>query len=67
MKAGFYLLKAGLSRPKNAANIAMKNTLDFAAACLCFLPFGIDSFVGLRASQEEQEDGLDFCEHSITA
>jgi Amt family ammonium transporter len=27
----------------------------------------IDTFVGLRVTDEEQEDGLDFAEHSVNA
>ncbi|MDR0885933.1 MAG: ammonium transporter [Clostridiales Family XIII bacterium] len=43
MQAGFALLEAGLTRPKNTINILAKNTLDFgfAIAAYALLGFGI--------------------------
>jgi len=40
MQAGFGMLEAGLIRAKNAANILMKNLLDFCIASLGFFIFG---------------------------
>jgi Amt family ammonium transporter len=40
MQAGFGMLEAGLIRVKNAANILMKNLLDFCIASLGFFIFG---------------------------
>ena len=40
MQAGFGMLEAGLIRAKNAANILMKNMLDFCIASLGFFIFG---------------------------
>ena len=40
MQAGFGMLEAGLVRAKNAANVLMKNLLDFCFAVLGFYMFG---------------------------
>lgn len=40
MQAGFGMVEAGLIRAKNAANILMKNMLDFCMASLGFFAFG---------------------------
>jgi ammonium transporter, Amt family len=40
MQAGFGMVEAGLIRAKNAANILMKNFLDFCMASLGFFIFG---------------------------
>ena len=40
MQAGFGMLEAGLIRAKNAANILMKNLMDFSFASLGFFMFG---------------------------
>ena len=40
MQAGFGMLEAGLVRSKNAANIIMKNLLDFCFAALAYFIFG---------------------------
>ena len=40
MQAGFGMLEAGLVRSKNAANIIMKNLLDFCFAALGYFIFG---------------------------
>ncbi len=40
MQAGFGMVEAGLIRAKNAANILMKNMLDFCMASLGFFMFG---------------------------
>ncbi len=40
MQAGFGLVEAGLVRAKNAANILMKNLMDFSFASLAFWAFG---------------------------
>jgi Amt family ammonium transporter len=40
MQAGFGMLEAGLIRAKNAANVLMKNLLDFCFAVLGFYMFG---------------------------
>jgi len=40
MQAGFALVEAGLVRAKNAANIMMKNLLDFCLASIGFFIFG---------------------------
>jgi Amt family ammonium transporter len=40
MQAGFGLLEAGLIRAKNAANVLMKNLMDFCFAALGFFMFG---------------------------
>lgn len=40
MQAGFGMVEAGLVRAKNAANVLMKNVLDFCFAALAFYAFG---------------------------
>ena len=40
MQAGFGMVEAGLVRSKNAANIIMKNLLDFCFAALGYFMFG---------------------------
>jgi Amt family ammonium transporter len=40
MQAGFALVETGLTRAKNAANIMMKNLMDFAAGSLAFYVLG---------------------------
>jgi Amt family ammonium transporter len=40
MQAGFGMVEAGLIRAKNAANILMKNMMDFCLASLGFFMFG---------------------------
>ncbi|MCO4764321.1 MAG: ammonium transporter [Myxococcales bacterium] len=40
MQAGFGMLEAGLIRAKNAANVLMKNVMDFSFAALGFFAFG---------------------------
>jgi ammonium transporter, Amt family len=48
MQAGFALVEAGFTRSKNASNILMKNTMDFAIGTLAFwfIGFGIMFGVG---------------------
>ncbi|GAB4164980.1 MAG: ammonium transporter [Terrimicrobiaceae bacterium] len=46
MQAGFCLLELGLTRPKNAINICMKNALDFSAGAICFLFVGFALMFG---------------------
>ena len=40
MQAGFALVETGFTRAKNAANIMMKNLMDFAAGALAFYALG---------------------------
>jgi Amt family ammonium transporter len=40
MQAGFGMVEAGLIRSKNAANVLMKNLMDFCFAALGFFAFG---------------------------
>ena len=40
MQAGFALVETGFTRAKNAANIMMKNLMDFAAGSLAFYILG---------------------------
>ena len=40
MQAGFALVETGFTRAKNAANIMMKNLMDFAAGSLAFYVLG---------------------------
>lgn len=52
MQAGFAMVETGFTRAKNAGNIIMKNTMDFAVGSLLFLLVGYgimfgDKFMGL--------------------
>ena len=40
MQAGFALVEAGFTRAKNAANIVMKNLIDFSLGGLVYWAFG---------------------------
>jgi Amt family ammonium transporter len=46
MQAGFGMVEAGFIRSKNAANVLMKNTLDFCFAALGFFAFGFAIMYG---------------------
>ena len=46
MQAGFALLEAGLTRAKNAANIIMKNLMDFAVGSVAFFALGFGLMFG---------------------
>jgi Amt family ammonium transporter len=46
MQPGFTLVECGLSRAKNAANILMKNYVDFAVGSLTFLVVGFALMFG---------------------
>jgi Amt family ammonium transporter len=52
MQAGFAMVETGFTRAKNAGNIIMKNTMDFAVGSILFLLVGYgimfgDKFMGL--------------------
>ena len=40
MQAGFALVESGFTRSKNAANIMMKNFMDYSIGALVFFVFG---------------------------
>ncbi|MDF1741611.1 MAG: ammonium transporter [Verrucomicrobiales bacterium] len=40
MQLGFCMLEIGMSRARNAINVAMKNVLDFSVATISFMLFG---------------------------
>jgi Amt family ammonium transporter len=46
MQAGFAMVEAGLVRAKNAANVLMKNLLDFSSATLGYYVFGFAIMYG---------------------
>lgn len=47
MQPGFALVEAGFIRAKNAANIIMKNFMDFSAGSIVYLLFGFAVMFGL--------------------
>ncbi len=49
MQAGFAMVESGFSRAKNAANLLMKNLLDFALGTLVFFAFGFGLMYGSSA------------------
>ena len=46
MQAGFTLLEAGMTRSKNAVNIAMKNFMDISVATITFWAIGYGLMYG---------------------
>jgi Amt family ammonium transporter len=46
MQAGFLILEAGLTRPKNNINVALKNLTDFAITTIMFWLFGFALMFG---------------------
>jgi Amt family ammonium transporter len=46
MQAGFAMVEAGFTRAKNAANILMKNIMDFSVGTLAFLAVGYGLMMG---------------------
>ncbi|MFQ5800822.1 MAG: ammonium transporter, partial [Candidatus Hydrothermarchaeales archaeon] len=46
MQAGFAMVEAGFTRAKNAANILMKNIMDFSVGTLAFLAVGYGIMMG---------------------
>ncbi|MFZ5825696.1 MAG: ammonium transporter, partial [Bacillota bacterium] len=46
MQAGFAMVEAGFTRSKNAANIVLKNLMDFAVASLVFWLVGFGLMFG---------------------
>ena len=46
MQAGFALVETGFTRAKNAANIMMKNIMDFAVGSLVFCILGASLIFG---------------------
>ena len=50
MQAGFAMVESGFARAKNAANIMMKNLMDFAAGSLAFYVLGAALMFGASAA-----------------
>ncbi|MCO5191596.1 MAG: ammonium transporter, partial [Anaerolineae bacterium] len=46
MQAGFAMVESGFSRSKNAANLLMKNLLDFAVGTIVFFAIGFGLMYG---------------------
>ena len=64
MQAGFAMVETGLTRAKNAANIIMKNLMDFSGGAIIYLFFGWaimygDSVGGLFGSSQFFLSGAD--------
>ena len=49
MQAGFAMVESGFSRSKNAANLLMKNLMDFALGALLFFAIGFGLMYGTSA------------------
>ena len=49
MQAGFAMVESGFSRSKNAANLLMKNLMDFCVATLLFFAIGYGLMYGASA------------------
>jgi Amt family ammonium transporter len=47
MQAGFAMVECGFTRAKNAANIVMKNLMDFSLGSLCFWAVGFGFMFGV--------------------
>ena len=50
MQAGFAMVESGFSRAKNAANLLLKNLMDFAVGTLLFFVLGFGLMYGASAS-----------------
>ncbi|MBC8234506.1 ammonium transporter, partial [bacterium] len=50
MQAGFGMVEAGFTRAKNAANILMKNLMDFSVASIAYWAVGFAIMFGVSAS-----------------
>ena len=50
MQAGFAMLETGFTRAKNAANILMKNLMDFSVASIAYWAVGFAIMFGVSAS-----------------
>ena len=50
MQAGFAMVESGFSRAKNAANLLMKNLMDFAAGSLLYFAVGFGLMYGASAA-----------------
>ena len=50
MQAGFAMLEAGFTRAKNAANIMMKNLMDFCIGSLAYWAIGFGIMFGVSAT-----------------
>ncbi len=50
MQAGFAMVESGFSRAKNAANLLMKNLMDFAVGTLLYFAVGFGLMYGASAS-----------------
>jgi len=50
MQAGFGMVEAGFTRAKNAANILMKNFMDFSVASIAYWAVGFAIMFGVSAS-----------------
>jgi Amt family ammonium transporter len=59
MQAGFALLEAGLTRAKNAANIMMKNMMDFCIGALGYWAIGFALMMGTATGITGLVIGLD--------
>lgn len=49
MQAGFAMVETGFTRAKNAANIMMKNMMDFCIGSLCFWAVGFGVMFGVSS------------------
>jgi Amt family ammonium transporter len=50
MQAGFAMVESGFTRSKNAANLLMKNLIDFAGGALVFFAIGFGLMYGTSAA-----------------
>jgi Amt family ammonium transporter len=50
MQAGFAMVESGFSRAKNAANLMMKNLMDFCVSTVVFFTFGFGLMFGASLS-----------------
>ncbi|NUQ38185.1 MAG: ammonium transporter [Caldilineales bacterium] len=58
MQAGFAMVESGFSRSKNAANLLMKNLMDFAAGSLLFFAVGYGLMFGADKAGLIGSDGF---------
>lgn len=65
MQAGFAMLEAGLTRAKNAANIILKNLMDFSIGSLAYWAVGFGIMFGISETGWLGTTGFFFSDFSV--
>lgn len=65
MQAGFAMLEAGLTRAKNAANVILKNLMDFSIGSLAYWAVGFGIMFGISQTGWIGTTGFFFSDFSV--